>query len=55
MGSYCMYCGHRCFVVRTLPDTGRTLAMATCPARMDHDQIASGYTFETAINPAVTS
>ena len=50
-GSYCNYCGHRCFVLRKLPDTGQTLHMATCPAGKDHDQIATGYTADTAINP----
>jgi len=52
MGPYCRYCDHRCFVLRCLPDTGRQLLMATCPAGEDHDQIMTGYTYETATNPA---
>jgi len=54
MGPYCRYCEHRCFVLRCLPDTGRQLLMATCPAGEDHDQIMTGYTYETATTtPAV--
>jgi len=51
MGPYCMYCDQRCFVLRRLADTGRRLLMATCAAGMDHDQIMTGFTHKTAINP----
>lgn len=40
-GAYCRYCDHRCFVDRVLPDTGRRLHMATCPAGKDHDRTVS--------------
>jgi len=53
MGPYCRYCDHRCFALRCLPDTGRQLLMATCPAGEDHDQVMIGYTHKTATNPAV--
>lgn len=51
-GAYCRYCDHRCFVDRVLPDTGRRLHMATCPARKAHDRSVSGFDADTAINPA---
>ena len=51
-GAYCRYCDHRCFVDRVLPDTGRRLHMATCPAGKDHDRTVSGFDADTAINPA---
>jgi hypothetical protein len=54
MGSYCNYCGQRCFVVRVIPDgaeRGRSLAMATCPKGMEHDRKATGHTHLTALHP----
>lgn len=51
MGTYCMYCDHRCFVERRVPGRAGTILMATCPAGADHDQIATGYTHRTAVNP----
>lgn len=61
MGSYCRYCGQRCFVVRRLPEghgcddvcaaVGHTLALATCAPGMGHDRAVSGYDHQTAINP----
>lgn len=51
-GAYCRYCDHRCFVDRVLPDTGRRLHMATCPAGKAHDRTVSGFDADTAINPA---
>ena len=50
-GAYCRYCDHRCFVDRVLPDTGRRLHMATCPAGKAHDRTVSGFDADTAINP----
>jgi hypothetical protein len=56
MGSYCNYCGSRCFVLRVLPTDapgghgGRQLAMATCPAGMAHDRQMTGYTHRDCIN-----
>jgi len=55
MGSYCKFCGQRCFVVRVVPDgdeMGWTGCMATCAAGMAHDLKVTGHTHETAINPA---
>lgn len=54
-GAYCRYCDHRCFVDRVLPDTGRRLHMATCPAGKAHDRTVSGFDADTAINPAAIS
>ena len=54
-GAYCRYCDHRCFVDRVLPDTGRRLHMATCPAGKTHDRTMSGFDADTAINPAAIS
>lgn len=54
MGSYCKFCGQRCFVVRVIPDgpaIGRTFALATCQGGMAHDLERVGYTHLTAINP----
>lgn len=56
MGPYCRYCGHRCFVLRILPHDatswpGKSLLMATCKKGMDHSGVATGYTYQTAINP----
>lgn len=50
-GAYCRYCDHRCFVDRIIPDTGRRLHMATCPAGKAHDRSVSGFDADTAINP----
>ena len=38
-----------------LPDTGRRLHMATCPAGKAHDRTVSGFDADTAINPAAIS
>lgn len=46
-----MYCDNRCFVLRIIPGTTGEILMATCGAGKDHDQIMTGYTHETAINP----
>lgn len=51
MGPYCMYCDHRCFVLREVPGASRQVLMATCRAGRDHDQIRTGYTAHTTINP----
>lgn len=55
MGPYCIYCDHRCFVIRNVPGEGRRM-MATCPGGMKFDLEHTGHTYLTAINPcAVTS
>ena len=54
-GAYCRYCDHRCFVDRVLPDTGRRLHMATCPAGKAHDRTMSGFDADTASKPAAIS
>ena len=48
-GAYCRYCDHRCFVDRVLPDTGRRLHMATCPAGKAYDRSVSGFDADTAL------
>jgi hypothetical protein len=56
MGSYCRYCGQRCFVVRVIPDgdcRGRTYALATCQRGMMHDLGQTGHTHITALNPVL--
>ena len=53
-GSYCRYCGWRCFVLRVIPDgthAGKTYHLATCQAGMAHDLGACGHTHLTALNP----
>jgi hypothetical protein len=53
-GSYCYYCGRRCFVLRVVPDgpsKGWTGHLATCRGGMARDLEALGYTHETAVNP----
>lgn len=49
-GAYCQHCGHRCFVLRALPD-GRELHLATCARGMEHDRAATGHDHTTARNP----
>ncbi len=54
MGSYCNYCGHRCFVYRKVIVGGETLwsgHMATCPRGMEHDRRSLGMDSSTAHNP----
>jgi hypothetical protein len=56
MGSYCQFCGHRCFVLRIIPDgrcQGMALALATCQRGMMHDLGQTGHTHVTAINPVL--
>jgi hypothetical protein len=53
MGPYCKFCGHRCFVLRTLPDGSWTGCMATCAAGMEHDRKETGYDHSTAVNAAL--
>lgn len=50
-GAYCRYCDHRCFVDRIIPDTGRSVHLATCPEGMAYDRQATGYDADTAVNP----
>lgn len=54
-GAYCKFCGHRCFVLRTIPDgprKGWAGHMATCREGMAHDLKKTGHTYLTAINKA---
>jgi hypothetical protein len=50
-GSYCRYCGQRCFVYRVLPGGSWSGHMATCAAGMAHDRAVTGHDHTTAINP----
>jgi hypothetical protein len=53
-GSYCKFCGRRCFVLRVIPDgpeKGWTGHLATCREGMMHDFGETGHTHLTAINP----
>jgi len=53
-GSYCRFCGRRCFVLRVIPDgpsQGRSFHLATCQGGMAHDLMKTGHTHITAINP----
>lgn len=55
MGAYCQFCGHRCFVIRMLPDGSWSGCMATCAAGMEHDRKQTGHDHTTAINTAETT
>jgi hypothetical protein len=50
-GSYCKYCGQRCFVMRLVPNSTVT-HLATCHKGMEHDRKGTGYDHTTAFNPA---
>ena len=50
-GSYCRYCGHRCFVYRVVPDGSWAGHMATCHDGAAHDRSVLGFDHKTAINP----
>lgn len=53
-GAYCKFCGHRCFVLRVIPDgpsKGRTIHLATCRDGMAHDLGEVGHTHVNAVNP----
>jgi hypothetical protein len=53
-GTYCKFCGQRCFVLRVIPDgpqKGWSGHLATCAGGMALDLQKTGYTHETAINP----
>lgn len=54
-GMYCMFCDHRCFVDRKMPDDakwmpGHTVHLATCAKGKEYDRLHSGYDADTAIN-----
>jgi hypothetical protein len=49
-GSYCKFCGHRCFVYRLVPNSVIT-HLATCPRGMAFDRERTGYDHTTAFNP----
>lgn len=54
MGSYCNFCGRRCFLIRIVPDgpkIGWSGCMATCEKGMALDRAATGHDHTTAINP----
>ncbi len=54
-GSYCGYCGRRCFVSRQVFVGGMLVwsgHMATCKLGMEHDRKQIGMDFRTAHNPA---
>ena len=51
MGSYCKFCGQRCFVVRDGPQKGWTGCLATCSGGMAHDLKVTDHTHLTAVNP----
>ncbi|HEX5813341.1 MAG TPA: hypothetical protein VFY38_14635 [Pseudonocardia sp.] len=57
MGSYCTYCGHRCFVVRVVPGgahRGWTGCLATCRAGIEHDRRElDGFAVGTSLNPTL--
>lgn len=55
-GSYCKFCGHRCFVDRVMPADSRwkpglTVHLATCRKGAAYDRQESGYDYTTASNP----
>jgi hypothetical protein len=53
-GAYCTFCGHRCFVCRTIPDgpqKGWSGHLATCARGMEHDRKQTGHDHTTAVNP----
>jgi hypothetical protein len=55
-GAYCKFCGHRCFVLRVIPDgpaKGWTGHLATCRDGMAHDLGVTGHTHITAVNPVI--
>jgi hypothetical protein len=49
-GSYCKFCGHRCFVYRLVPNS-RVTHLATCRRGMSFDRERTGYDHTTAFNP----
>lgn len=56
-GSYCQFCGNRCFVDRVVPDGPQRSwrgHMATCRDGMALDLKVLGHTHITAINPITT-
>jgi len=55
-GSYCKYCGRRCFVYRVMPadarwKPGEGVHLATCAEGAAHDREQTGYDHTTATNP----
>lgn len=56
-GSYCNYCGTRCFVYRVIPAvrdvrSQQGLHMATCKRGMEHDrQATGGFDHTNTVNP----
>lgn len=54
MGPYCLYCGRRCFVLRTSKTRSEDILMATCSKGAEADQEKLGETYLTAVNPYST-
>jgi hypothetical protein len=57
-GSYCMFCGTRCFVFRIIPDGPRKgwsghLATCTKGKRYDREQ-TDGWDADNTVNPATS-
>jgi hypothetical protein len=53
-GSYCQYCGRRCFVFRQVIVGGENIwsgHMATCEPGKEHDREALAQDSDTAHNP----
>lgn len=53
-GSYCRYCGCRCFVYRQVIVGGELVwagHMATCVQGKEHDRSILGQDADTAVNP----
>lgn len=52
-GSYCQFCGWRCFVLREVVTAGRagTMHLATCRAGAAHDRKILGVDHTTTRNP----
>jgi hypothetical protein len=53
-GSYCTFCGQRCFVLRVIvagPHQGWVGHLATCVDGMQHDLAVLQHTHLTATNP----
>lgn len=56
-GSYCQYCGNRCFVYRQVIVGGELVwagHMATCRDGKAHDRATFGQDADTAVNPILS-
>lgn len=50
-GSYCKFCGHRCFVYRHVPHRPHVTHLATCQKGKEYDRERLGCDADTAIKP----